>query len=124
MQKALYQPPPRLRTVAFDVAADLLQIGDGPLEKSDLPGHLSSRRRAVFSLTPRSPALTSASASFRSRYSSRRAWSRSYAARLMTTKSPLPFLVMKTGSPLSWQISSISDALFRRSEIGRMMGIA
>src|SRR5437016_2976939 len=41
----------------------------------------------------------------------------------MTTRSLLPFLVMNTGSPSSWQRLDIWSAWFLRSEMGRMFGI-
>jgi len=41
----------------------------------------------------------------------------------MTTISPTPFFVKKTGSFSEWTVSDIEVKLFRKSEIGLIVGI-
>ena len=48
----------------------------------------------------------------------------SYASMLMTARSPLPFLVMNTGSANVWQKWEISLYLLRRSALDLIVGIA
>jgi len=42
---------------------------------------------------------------------------------LMTTISPWPFLVKKTGSELSWTVLDISAKWLRRSDTGLILGM-
>src|SRR5699024_6976771 len=64
--------------------------------------------------------LTAARPSSSSRRSSCRPLRRSYSAWDMTTRSPVPFFLMNTGSRYLWQDSEIFVYLFRKSALGRI----
>jgi hypothetical protein len=59
------EAPGRAGPIPLDVAANLVEILDGPPEEADSHRHFRSCRRTAATPIPRSPARTSASASSR-----------------------------------------------------------